>query len=177
MWEVQKSYQRSVGWLTASCPEVSCRLEKHILKSQGQAGGARTGVHQVVRFNGMLCSWGHMCTILRYKLKSPAVVQVCCQSPLRLIISPYVRGWLVFTWQKNQETSQCSLFQSQSYLHDDSPSTTRMNKEGKHGQNDQRMKLWLHISASNSKESREPRRNIKGCYHIRDGTLQEHQHL
>lgn len=75
-----------------------------------------------------------MCTILKYKLKSPAVAPVHSQGPLRLIVSTYVKGWLAFTWQKNQEASQRRSFQNQSRLHDYKLSATQTSGKEKHGE-------------------------------------------
>lgn len=126
-WEsgtAKKSHQWSSRWLTASCLEVPHKNGKTSPRTRIQAGpftaGARrsanAGVRQVGRLSDVLHSWGHMRPILRYKLKSPAVVSVTCQRPLRLLISPYAKGRLPFTWQKNQEAFQHCSFQNQIHL-------------------------------------------------------------
>lgn len=121
--------------VTHSCLPWSEPLNgKTYSRAPGQAGNVRTSIRQVVRFNGMHRSWGHMCTVLRYKLKSPAVVPVCCQNPLRLITSPYVQGWLAFTWQKNQGASRHCRSQCQSHLHDYKHRAALTSEEGEDGE-------------------------------------------
>lgn len=60
----------------------------------GAVRSADASICHVWRLHAALHSRGHMGAILRYKWKSPAVVPVTCQCPLRLITSPYAKGWL-----------------------------------------------------------------------------------